>query len=395
VRLSKCRAAGILAAILFASPAPAQPAGGAPAPGDQTLNVEGVASLTRGDVAAARDRAIDDALRKAVEQAVGTLIESETMVQNYQVLSDSIYSQSKGFVRTYKLNSEKQDGTLYRVSVTATVAVGDVKADLQSLGLLIQRMRRPRVFVLIPEDNVHDSGWWSSWSSSIGTVEAQVIRALKAKDFTVMDAATVRKSIEKEAALKAMEGDPAEAARIGQQTGAEVVITGQAVSAPAGSVAGSQMNSYQASVTARAIKADTGEILGTTTGTGKAVHLNSVAGGAEALKQAASMAADDLVSQIVTQWAKEASGTRMLAVSVTALSKDLVDKVVGSIRTDVRGVAEVYLREYAQFTARLDVDFKGDGQTLSQSLQGLAVAGGTLRVTTYSANKIDVKYIPD
>jgi hypothetical protein len=365
------------------------------AAGEKVITADGVAAVVKGDTGAARDKALDDALRKAVEQAVGTLIESETMVQNYQVLNDSIYSQTKGFVKSYKIVSEGADGPLYKVSVAATVAVGDVKGDLQSLGLLIERMRRPRVVVMIPEENLHDSGWWSHWSSNIGTVESIVIRALKSREFTVMDQAIVRKSIDKEAALKAMEGDNAEAARIGQQTGAEVLITGEAEASPAGSVAGSQMNSYQASVTIRAVKADTGEILGTSTGSGKAVHLNSTAGGAEALKQAGSMAADDLISQIVRQWAKEASGTRMIAVSVTALSKDLVDQVVSVVKSEVRGVGDVFLREYAQFTARLDVDYKGDAQTLSHSLQGLVVPGGTLRVTTYSANKIDVKFVPD
>jgi len=42
----------------------------------------------------ARDHAIKDALRKAVEQAVGTFIFSETVVENYEVLSDRIYSKA-------------------------------------------------------------------------------------------------------------------------------------------------------------------------------------------------------------------------------------------------------------------------------------------------------------
>jgi len=40
---------------------------------------------------------------------VGTVIESETAVDNYEVLSDSIYSQAKGFVTSYKILSEKAD----------------------------------------------------------------------------------------------------------------------------------------------------------------------------------------------------------------------------------------------------------------------------------------------
>jgi len=373
-----------------AMPARAQAAAGA----DKVITAEGIAAIEKGDIPGARDRALDDALRKAVEQAVGTLIESETMVQNYKVLSDSIYSQTKGFVRTYNIVSEKQEGPLYQVTVAATVAVGDVQSDLQSLGLLIQRMRKPRVIVMIPEDNVHDSGWWSHWAGNIGMVEAEMIKALKAREFTVMDALTVRKSIDKEAALKALEGDAAAAGRIALQAGAEVLITGQAVAQPAGNIAGSQMHSYQASVTARAVKADTGEILATASGSGRAAHLNSTAGGNEALKQAAGMLSGDLIRQITTQWAKEASGTRILALSVSGISKDLVDDLAVEMKATVRGVTEVFQREYADGVARLDVDFKGDAELLSKSLRGFAVGGGKLEISATTANKIDARFVP-
>jgi len=269
-----------------------------------------------------------------------------------------------------------------------------VKGDLQSLGLLIQRMRKPRVMVMIPEENILDHGWWWHWMGNIGTVETALIKALKAKDFTVMDSTTVRKSIDKEAALKAVEGDNAAAQAIAQQTGAEVLITGHAIAQPAGNVGGSQMVSYQASVNARAIKADTGEILATSSGSGKAVHLNATAGGNEALRQAGSMLVGDLISQITTQWAKEASGTRMVALSVSGVSKDLVDDLVAEMKASVRGVADVFEREYAQGVARLDVDFKGDAETLSKSLRSLAVGGGRLEVTAVTPNKVDARFVP-
>ncbi len=42
----------------------------------------------------ARDHAIKCALRKVVEKAVGTFISSDTVVENYEVLSDRIYSKA-------------------------------------------------------------------------------------------------------------------------------------------------------------------------------------------------------------------------------------------------------------------------------------------------------------
>jgi len=75
--------------------------------------VEGVSAIEGGRKDIARDHAIKDALRKAVEQAVGTLISSETVAENYEVLSDRIYSKAEGYVAEYKVLREKEEGDLY------------------------------------------------------------------------------------------------------------------------------------------------------------------------------------------------------------------------------------------------------------------------------------------
>lgn len=361
-------------------------------PANAVIAAEGIAVVEKGDVGGARDRALDDALRKAVEQTVGTLVESETIVQNFALLNDSIYTRARGFIRSYKITGEKQEGPLYRVAVHAIVARDAVEEDLRALGLLIRRMRRPRVIVMITEENLLDPGW-GHWLDNIGTVEMQVINALKAKEFTTMDPAAVRKSIAKEAALRAIEGDNAAARVIAQQTGAEVLIIGRALAQPAGRVGESQMSSYQASVNARALKSDTGEIIATTSRSGKAVHLNATAGGNEALRQAGSILATDLISQIAAQWAKETSGTRALAFSVSGVSKDLLDNLMSELKASVRGVVDVFLREFSGSVGRFDIEFKGDAELLSQSLQAISIAGGRLEVTATTPNKVDARFV--
>jgi len=48
-----------------------------------------------------------------VEQAVRTFISSETVVENYEVLSDRIYSKAEGYVAEYKVLREKEERDLY------------------------------------------------------------------------------------------------------------------------------------------------------------------------------------------------------------------------------------------------------------------------------------------
>src|ERR1700693_5246280 len=67
---------GVVATILLLVAASAPPAFA------EMITADGVAAVT-GNVANAREKAIDDALRRAVEQTVGTLISSETMTNNF------------------------------------------------------------------------------------------------------------------------------------------------------------------------------------------------------------------------------------------------------------------------------------------------------------------------
>ncbi|MBK8013615.1 MAG: hypothetical protein IPK13_19965 [Deltaproteobacteria bacterium] len=60
-----------------------------------TVEVEGVAAIVKDDVAVARDRALDDARRKAVEQVVGTVVSSETLSENFQIVEDRIFARER------------------------------------------------------------------------------------------------------------------------------------------------------------------------------------------------------------------------------------------------------------------------------------------------------------
>ena len=116
-----------------------------------TVTVDGVASVMQGRADVARDIALEDALRRAVEQVIGTMVESETLVQNFQLISDKIYTQTKGYVTNYQVVSERRDGELFRVTVKAAVDAGHLQADLQALGLLYRRMNKPRVMIIVAE----------------------------------------------------------------------------------------------------------------------------------------------------------------------------------------------------------------------------------------------------
>ena len=92
-----------------------------------SVQVNGMGTL-KDDVAAARKMAISDGLRIAVEQARGVMVKGETEVKDFAEIRDEVLSKTKGFVRTYKILDEKQDGNIYKVTLEVEVMLADPKA---------------------------------------------------------------------------------------------------------------------------------------------------------------------------------------------------------------------------------------------------------------------------
>jgi hypothetical protein len=110
----------------------------------KTVTSEGVAAIQGNARDIARNAAIEDAQRRAVEQAIGSLMDSRTQVENYQLISDKILSQTKGYIKQYTVAGETTDSGLLRVSINAEVALGRLTDDLSGIGIRISRGQKLR-----------------------------------------------------------------------------------------------------------------------------------------------------------------------------------------------------------------------------------------------------------
>ena len=109
----------------------------------------GESLIEGGNVPVAKKRAIEEALRQAVEQGLGVFISSESLVKNYQIIEDKIFSNSQGYVKSYDVMSEKQLGSRYRVSISALVSLDIIKNDLMAMAILRQQMHNPRLMIVV------------------------------------------------------------------------------------------------------------------------------------------------------------------------------------------------------------------------------------------------------
>ncbi len=98
----------------------------------ETLNVTSVG------LGKDRQEALDSALREAVSQTLGSLIISETQINNNQVIKDKILSYSSGYVAKYEILNEAFDANnkAYTILVKAQINKEIIKKKLVSYNIL-------------------------------------------------------------------------------------------------------------------------------------------------------------------------------------------------------------------------------------------------------------------
>lgn len=83
------------------------------------------------------DAALKNALKNAVSQAVGTLVDTQTIIENDAVIKDQILSHSGGFVEDYTMigSPEAEDG-LVSVKIDAVVKKMNLKRKMEAANII-------------------------------------------------------------------------------------------------------------------------------------------------------------------------------------------------------------------------------------------------------------------
>src|SRR2546423_8561701 len=109
----------------------------------------GQAPIVAGDRVRARERALDEALRQAVEQATATVLEPAELVARASDLKLRIYPKAKTYITTYRILDEGElpPGT-FQVHLSAAVATARLARDLSTTtGVTVPSTRKARAVV--------------------------------------------------------------------------------------------------------------------------------------------------------------------------------------------------------------------------------------------------------
>ena len=341
-------------------------------------------------IGANHDEALMAAKRDAVEKGIGMVLLSQTEIENFQLKRDIVVTKTIGTVSSYEIISETRTGDgLIEIKIKAKLSRSAMRQDLAAFNILIESMDKPRVMVLIDENNIGTS------EPTNQSAETAILAFLKDPyDFDLVDrnmAASIKSSKQK---MAEMNGNPTAAAAIGLKNGAEVLVTGTATSRVAEGMSQNLggMVSVQADVTLKAINCNTGAIIGSASEHAAKVHISPQTAGNQAIAKAAEKAAGKLLDMIIKGWQNQVNNGLSITVTINEVKQFRQKNAVIATLTGMPGVTAVRERSWDGTSAqlRIDVVYKGNTGGFCSKVDGykMKTGGGSLAVTGVNGQNV-------
>jgi len=336
-----------------------------------------------------RDAAIEQAKRNAVENGLGAIMSSETVVKNAMVFSDNIYSKAQGFVKTFQVLSESQgpDG-LWEVTIEAEVTqiLDQILQDETALQVLLNSMNRPKIMFMVKEENLIDK-------IPTDFAETKLLAMFYEKGFDVVDRQLVAALQGKPDYAQALEGNVSAAAKIAAMLGAEVIVVGTIKISSGGKIY--NMYSGQADMNAKIIRADTGEILAVVPqARGKKPHISESTAGVNATNQAAEDLGQQIIKQLIRKWStQQANFVKIyMVVSNADFGSYMLFESFLKAQT-VPGIRNAYAKSLNDGVAEYEIEFEGKAQDLAMGLVRTSPDGFSFKIIGLSGNRITAEIV--
>ena len=335
----------------------------------------------------------NDALRNAVEQAVGVLVDSETLVRNNVLLLDEIYTKSRGFITNYTVKDQRKTVNGWQVFIDAEVddsPNAQLMTELTRLGIIDVKLRNPKIAVYIPEYHIQ-----SRIPDPAG--ETAVIHALVNAGFSNVIAAkpevvASRASSRGNRPYSQMTIEDIKA--VARFLEADILVIGEAFSDGVGDIGrylpGHQqtgMRSCRARVEAKLYIAGTGQIIASDGKYASAADISEAIASKKALTSAGQQMGEFMAKELLQLGSGNRQGLEIIVDARDFTEINQVQIALGQ----VKGASDVQLAGYDAGQGRFNIQYGDAPERLFRELQAICSLRLMLESTSYNTRKIRVE----
>ncbi len=354
----------------------------------KTVSVVAEADFS-GDLVATEKEAKRQARRKAIEEGVGVSVSSNSLVRNFELISDEILTEAKGIIQDEKWGTltNGPTGSTRKISLTAKVSKNI--ADIEKAACTVIKANHDPKIALVFVERIGDA---EKWSTERGLVEAMFSEAFMASCFTLVESGVKVTEV-------SANGDLPQAtiSEIVKNADAQYVVLGQAkiMKSEANALTGdpTRMQSYSISAslklmntannTIEAVATKQMQILGVSPE--RALTVNK-----DRKSQFVNGIMDELVSKVATRWTNDMVNASQVQVQVQNVANYNAAKAFRElVETSLK--AKVEQRKLLGGTASFDVNIEGGADSLAAGVEGKKAGKYTVEVIEVSRGKVTLK----
>ncbi|MGV7221071.1 MAG: hypothetical protein ACQ9MH_06085 [Nitrospinales bacterium] len=208
-----------------------------------------------------RKSATNRAMRRTVQEALQDLLGDPAYAANQGALTQ-ILSRSHRYVRSYNYLESQDDveNKVSRVKIEVTLYIDALRRRLARLGVLSAKSGKRSVVILIIEKSFTSREESSLWDYT-PIAEVALGQKFIEDGIHAINRGSIVDLISEETISRAARGDISAAVDIGLQTGAEVVVVGNAVSSILGGPSSSTLKNIQANLSLKVVSTNRGSVI--------------------------------------------------------------------------------------------------------------------------------------
>jgi len=200
-------------------------------PGEQefiTVPVDATIKVTEENYYAAREKAVVKAFGLAVYRAAASIIPSDDLERNEEMIQQRLVSKGEDFVSSYKFLDESVDHLSEELTIRlqVTLFLNPIRQALISGGAQVKKRDLPKLVIIIKEQS---AGFMSESNFLLlsSLTEEILVRNFRQRGFLVADRNDARKASLDKIVLSAINGDSDAAAAMGLALEADLIILGE------------------------------------------------------------------------------------------------------------------------------------------------------------------------
>jgi len=161
---------------------------------------------------------------------------------------------------------------------------------------------KTKVILLIAEQNIQSPqrAWWAT-EIDLSVTETSIAQKLIENGYGIIEPSSITKIIKQNKAFRHLSLSESQSIKLGSLSKADYVVLGKAIASSGSKVPQSNMRSCFANITAKLIRVKDGKVIAYLDASRNSAHMDVITGGKEALTNAAS----DLAAEIIAALNKE------------------------------------------------------------------------------------------